>query len=124
MTKNTDAKDQVQEKTGESLPGHHIAFKMQLHKGFESEYKKRHDDLWPELEDLLKSTGISEYSIFLDESTNSLFAFMKARDLNAVTEMSAHPVMKKWWAYMKDLMEVNEDHSPVTIPLKEVFYLR
>ncbi len=77
-----------------------IAFKMKLHKGFEAEYKKRHDALWPELEYLLKSTGISEYSIFLDEATNSLFGFMKADNLNALNDLPAHPIMKKWWAYV------------------------
>ncbi len=59
----------------EGLGGFRIAFKMQLYKGFEDEYKKRHDALWPDLEQLLKSRGISEYSIFLDETTNSLFGF-------------------------------------------------
>ena len=43
-----------------------IAFKMQLFKGYEEEYKKRHDEIWPELQQLLKETGISDYSIFLD----------------------------------------------------------
>ncbi len=99
------------------------AFKMKLHKGFEAEYKKRHDALWPELEYLLKSTGISEYSIFLDEATNSLFGFMKADNLNALNDLPAHPIMKKWWAYMKDIMETNDDNSPVSLSLEEVFYL-
>jgi L-rhamnose mutarotase len=94
-----------------------------LHKGFEAEYKKRHDALWPELEYLLKSTGISEYSIFLDEATNSLFGFMKADNLNALNDLPAHPIMKKWWAYMKDIMETNDDNSPVSLSLEEVFYL-
>lgn len=100
-----------------------IAFKMQLHKGFEAEYKKRHDELWPELEHLLKSNGISEYSIFLDETTNSLFGILKADDIKLIDNLPAHPVMQKWWLYMKDIMESNSDNSPVTIPLKEVFYL-
>jgi L-rhamnose mutarotase len=100
-----------------------IAFKMKLHKGFETEYKKRHDELWPELQQLLKSSGISEYSIFLDEETNILFGVMKAEDPAALNNLPANPVMKKWWAYMKDIMETNSDSSPVSIPLKEVFYL-
>ena len=57
-----------------------VAFKMKLHKGFEEEYKKRHDELWPELEELLKETGISEYSIFLDRETNILFGVLKAEN--------------------------------------------
>ena len=105
------------------LERHRIAFKMKLYKGFEEEYKRRHDALWPDLEHLLKSTGISEYSIFLDETTNSLFGVMKADNLNALNNFPSHPIMKKWWAYMKDIMETNEDNSPVSISLKEVFYL-
>jgi L-rhamnose mutarotase len=100
-----------------------VAFKMQLHKGFEAEYHKRHEALWPDLELLLKQTGISEYSIFLDETTNSLFGVLKAEDPKALDNLPAQPVMKKWWAYMKDIMESNPDNSPVSIPLKEVFYL-
>lgn len=100
-----------------------VAFKMQLHKGFEAEYRKRHDALWPELEQLLRATGISEYSIFLDETTNSLFGFLKIKDKAALDNLPAHPVMQKWWAYMKDIMESNPDNSPVSIPLQEVFYL-
>lgn len=102
---------------------HRVAFKMKLHKGFEQEYKKRHDALWPELEQLLKTTGICEYSIFLDEETNSLFGILKIQDPKALDNLPEQPVMKKWWAYMKDIMESNPDNSPVSIPLNEVFYL-
>lgn len=100
-----------------------VAFKMQLHKGFEAEYKKRHDAIWPEVRDLLKLTGISDYSIFLDTTTNSLLGILKASNPVLLDELPAHPAIKKWWAYMKDIMETNEDNSPVSIPLKEVFYL-
>lgn len=100
-----------------------LAFKMKLNPGFENEYKKRHDELWPELKQLLKSTGISEYSIFLDAETNILFGVLKAENPAALDNLPAEPVMQRWWAYMKDIMESNEDNSPVNIPLKEVFYL-
>ncbi len=100
-----------------------IAFKMKLFKGYEDEYKKRHDAVWPELKELLKETGISDYSIFLDEETNSLFGVLKAQESLKPEELPHHPVMKKWWDYMKDIMETNSDNSPVSIPLKEVFYL-
>jgi L-rhamnose mutarotase len=100
-----------------------VAFKMKLFKGFEEEYTKRHDALWPELEQLLKKTGISEYSIFLDKETNSLFGILKIDDPKALDNLPEQPVMKKWWAHMKDIMESNPDNSPVSIPLNEVFYL-
>ena len=100
-----------------------IAFKMQLFKGFEEEYKKRHDEIWPELHALLKESGVSGYSIFLDETTNNLFAVLHADDPALLNNLPEHPVMQKWWKYMADLMETNPDNSPVQIPLKEIFYL-
>jgi L-rhamnose mutarotase len=100
-----------------------VAFTMKLHKGYEVEYKRRHDTIWAELTALLKDTGIEEYSIFLDENTNMLFAYLKIKNSDAMQNLSNHPVMQQWWNYMKDIMETNSDASPVSIPLKEVFYM-
>lgn len=100
-----------------------VAFKMKLFPGFEQEYKKRHDAIWPELSALLKETGVSEYSIFLDEETNSLIGVLKVTNKALLDTLPAKTLMQKWWAYMGDIMESNADNSPVSIPLKEVFYL-
>ncbi len=102
---------------------HRIAFKMQLFTGFEEEYQKRHDEIWPELHALLKETGISDYSIFLDETTNILIGVLKADDPKLLDNLPSHPVIQKSWKYMGDIMESNPDNSPVQIPLQEVFYL-
>ena len=96
---------------------------MKLHKGFEEEYKRRHDAIWTALKELLHATGISDYSIFMDRETNTLFAILKIEDEQQLNELPQHPEMQRWWAFMKDIMETNEDNSPVSIPLKEVFYL-
>lgn len=95
---------------------------MKLHKGFEEEYRRRHDAIWPELQTLLQETGIREYSIFLEEQTLTLFAILQIADPKQLDSLPGHPVMQRWWAYMRDIMESNPDNSPVTIPLKEVFY--
>lgn len=100
-----------------------IAFKMKLYAGQTAEYKRRHDQLWPEMKQLLKQTGIEDYSIFLDEETSYLFGVLKISNPDAMNDLPNHPIMKKWWAYMKDIMESNPDNSPLSIPLKEVFYL-
>ena len=100
-----------------------IAFEMKLFVGNEVEYKKRHDEIWPELATLLKTTGISEYSIYLNEETGSLFGVMKVQDELALATLSQHPIMQKWWTYMKDLMLTHPNHSPVSIPLTNIFYL-
>lgn len=100
-----------------------VAFKMKLFPGKEEEYKKRHDEIWPELQKLLKEQGISEYSIFLDEETQSLFGVLKITDPNNLNNLPNTEIMKRWWSYMSDIMESNPDNSPVSMPLKEVFYL-
>ncbi len=102
---------------------HRIAFKMKIFSGCEEEYKRRHEQLWPDLQQLLKDAGIHDYSIFFDETTNSLFGVMKAEDKAKLAALPSHPVMQKWWKYMADIMETNADHSPVQTQLKEVFYL-
>lgn len=100
-----------------------LGFKMYLHKGQEEEYRKRHGEIWPELSELLKETGIGNYSIFLDEETHILFGVLECNDEARYADLPHHPIMKKWWFYMKDLMKTNEDFSPVSIPLEEVFFL-
>ncbi|HYW35219.1 MAG TPA: L-rhamnose mutarotase [Balneolaceae bacterium] len=99
------------------------AFKMKLKPGCEEEYKKRHDEIWPELKELLKKSGISDYSIFLDEETSTLFAVQKVEEGQGANHIGEQKIMQKWWEYMADLMETNEDDSPVAIPLKEVFHM-
>lgn len=100
-----------------------IAFRMQLKKGYEAAYRKRHQEIWPELSGLLKSYGISEYSIFLEPDSLQLFGFLKISDAVQLEKLPDEPVMKRWWTYMKDLMECHENHAPVSFPLEEVFYL-
>ena len=100
-----------------------VAFKMKLNPGQAEEYKKRHDELWPELKKLLKENGISDYSIFLDEETNILFAVQKQDGNGSSQDLGTTEIVQKWWAYMADIMETNSDNSPVTVSLKSVFYM-
>lgn len=100
------------------------AFKMKLKKGFEEEYKRRHDELWPDLEKALKEAGIHDYSIFLDEETLTLFAVQKLEPGHTSSQLPEHPAVKRWWKYMADIMDTNPDNSPVSTPLTEVFYLK
>ncbi len=98
------------------------AFKMKLKPGFEAEYKRRHDEIWPELESVLSEAGIEDYSIFLDEETLTLFAVQKLKPDATHQDLPQHPIVKKWWAYMADIMDTHPDNEPVSTPLKEVFH--
>lgn len=98
-----------------------IAFCMTLYPGKEEQYRKRHDQIWPEMVRVLKAAGVSNYSIFLLDTT--LFAYAEIEDIDKWNDLPNQDVVKKWWAYMKPLMETNPDSSPVSSFLKEIFHL-
>ncbi|KQW27190.1 L-rhamnose mutarotase [Rhizobium sp. Root274] len=99
------------------------AFKMKLNPGMEAEYRKRHDEIWPELVTLLHEAGISDYSIHLDPETNILFGVLSRPADHKMADLPHHPVMKRWWAHMADIMQSNPDNSPVAVDLVPVFHL-
>jgi L-rhamnose mutarotase len=100
-----------------------VAFKMKVNPEAIEVYKKRHDELWPELHQLLKDAGISEYSIFYDVETHILFAFQKQEGDLGSQELGKTEIVKKWWKFMADIMETNPDSSPVSTSLEEVFFM-
>lgn len=99
------------------------AFRMKLLPGMEAEYRKRHDEIWPELKALLAEAGVSDYSIHLDRETNTLFAVLDRAENHGMASLPDHPVMRRWWAHMADIMETNPDNSPVATELVTVFHL-
>ena len=99
------------------------AFKMYLKPGCEAEYIRRHNEVWLELKQLLKDTGVSDYSIFFDRQTNLLFGYQTVSGDVSSQDLRDNPIVKRWWAYMADIMDTNPDLSPVSVPLLEVFHL-
>jgi L-rhamnose mutarotase len=99
------------------------AFRMRLYPGAEDEYRRRHDEIWPELVALLKEAGISDYSIHLDRETHTLFGVLWRREDHGMADLPSHPVMRRWWAHMADIMETRPDDEPVAVPLVTVFHM-
>jgi L-rhamnose mutarotase len=99
------------------------AFVMSVNVGSEAEYKRRHNSIWPELERLLKAHGVSNYSIFLHRETRQLFAYAEIEDETRWAAIASTPECRRWWKYMADVMPHNDDDSPVTADLREVFHL-
>ena len=99
------------------------AFKMQLNPGMEEEYRRRHNEIWPELVGLLKEAGVEDYSIHLDRETGILFGILWRQENHRMADLPDHPVMKRWWAHMADIMATNPDNSPVAKPLVTVFHM-
>ena len=100
-----------------------LAFKMKLNEGHSEEYEKRHNPIWPELEQVLVNHGVLSYSIFLEKESNNLFGYAEIEDLKKWEEIANTEICQKWWIYMAPLMEVNEDKSPVSKDLIEVFHI-
>jgi len=106
------------------MPGmEKYAFKMKLNAGAADEYKRRHDAIWPELVALLRETGVSDYSIHLDEETDTLFGVLWRRGGHTMDRLPDHPVMRRWWTMMRDIMETKPDGEPVATPLKLMFHM-
>jgi L-rhamnose mutarotase len=100
------------------------AFLMTLKPGTWIEYEKRHNPIWPELQQVLKDHGVRNYSIYFDRSTNRrLFAYAEVESEELWRRIADTDVCRRWWEYMKDLMQTNEDYSPVAADLDEVFHL-
>ncbi len=96
---------------------------MQLKPGAQEEYKRRHDQIWPELKAELRKSGISDYSIYLDHETLRLFAIQRLADDETSGLLPQSPIVREWWEMMKDLMETNPDNSPKIWPLTEMFHM-
>jgi L-rhamnose mutarotase len=99
------------------------AFRMQLKPGAAAEYRRRHDEIWPELANVLRAAGIHDYSIFLDEETLHLFAVLKLRPDHTRDQLPGLPVMQRWWDYMADLMVTGPGTRPREWPLTPMFHL-
>lgn len=101
-----------------------IAFRMNLFPGQAAEYRKRHDEIFPELATALKDAGVSDYSIWLDAESYHLFGILTLSDDNTLDQLPDQEITKRWWAHMADIMAADADNVPVQIPLKRVFYLK
>ena len=100
-----------------------IAFKMKLNPGMKAEYIRRHAGIWPELKKLLTDAGVSDYTIFLDEETNTLFGVQKTSGEGGSQDLGKLEIVQRWWKHMADIMETNPDNSPLTVPLEKGWHM-
>lgn len=96
---------------------------MKLYPNKKDEYIKRHNPIWEDLQAVLKTHGVSNYSLFLDEETNILFGYAEIEDEQQWNNIANTNICQKWWHYMSDLMETNPDNSPKSSNLIEVFHI-
>jgi L-rhamnose mutarotase len=99
------------------------AFVMKVRPTAHDEYRRRHDAIWPELAAALREHGVGSYSIFLDPARSLLFAYVELASIERWQAIARTTVCRRWWAFMRDIMETNPDESPVSEDLTEVFHL-
>jgi L-rhamnose mutarotase len=100
-----------------------LCFTFDIRPGTEAEYKKRHDEIWPEMVAALRGAGIRNYSIFRDGST--LFAYLEVEDLERMQRALAHdPTNARWQEYMRGMISLDVDPAtgfPRQLP--EMFHM-
>jgi L-rhamnose mutarotase len=99
------------------------AFVMTVHAGAETEYERRHQPIWRELEEVLLKHGVKTYSIFLDAETRQLFAYVEFTSEAEWQAIARTEMCQRWWNHMAELMPSHPDNSPITRELREVFHL-
>jgi L-rhamnose mutarotase len=99
------------------------AFVMSVNEGCEKEYERRHNPIWPELEQTLREHGVHNYSIFLHPETRQLFGYAEIESEERWAAIAQTDVCRRWWAAMRELMPSNPDNSPVSVDLKNVFHI-
>lgn len=99
------------------------AFVMSVHAGCDAEYERRHNPIWPELEQTLRTHGVTNYTIFLHPDTRQLFACVEFTSEAQWQAIAQTDVCQRWWRHMADIMPAKADRSPVSQELREVFHL-
>ncbi len=98
----------------------HYAWVLEVRPGYEDEYKRRHDAIWPEMVEALTKAGIRNYNIFRHGLT--LFGYFETDDLDAtVAALRDDPVNARWGEWMGPIMKIEVDPSrgcPVLLPLQ------
>ncbi|MEE0867661.1 MAG: L-rhamnose mutarotase [Clostridia bacterium] len=87
------------------------AWKGKIVEGKLAEYKKRHDEIWPEMKAVLREAGIRNYSIW--NVGDELFGYYECDSIEHASRVQAESeVVARWDEYMKDILIMEKD--PVT----------
>ena len=97
-----------------------FAWVLEIRPGYEDEYKKRHEEIWPEMVDMLRNSGVRNYSIFRHGLT--LFGYFETDDLEqTIAAINASDVNSRWGEYMPPIMKIEIDSQrnfPFLLPLQ------
>ena len=98
------------------------AWRARVHDGMIDEYIRRHDEIWPEMKEVLCEAGIKNYTIWLQG--NELFGYYECElgIEHAARVQGESPVVDKWNEYMKDVMTmIFDERTGAQEPMRQVF---
>ena len=98
----------------------HFAWILEVRPGYEEKYKKRHEKIWPEMIQMLKESGVRNYSIFRHGLT--LLGYFETDNLkNTISSINQSEINRKWGEYMAPIMKIeidSERNFPYLLPLQ------
>jgi L-rhamnose mutarotase len=96
------------------------AWVLEIRPGYEEEYVRRHQEIWPEMIEALRSAGIRNYSIFRHGLT--LFGYFETDDIEETQRYLANDeTNRRWSEWMDPIMKVDIDPAtdfPYLLPLQ------
>lgn len=99
------------------------AFSLKIKTGVKEEYKRRHDEIWPEMRQMLADAGLRNYSIWM-MGDDMLFGYYETDDDDyAVRFQAESKIGQKWEAYMADMLETRTMPDGTVQPCKEALDL-
>ena len=99
------------------------AFRMQLKPGMAEEYRRRHDEIWPELVEAIKDAGISNYTLFRRGLQVIAYAECEPDVAAAFGKVGATEVNARWAAWFEDVIVALTDESGNLFRAEEVWHL-
>jgi L-rhamnose mutarotase len=100
-----------------------VCFTFDLYEGAEAEYKKRHDEIWPELVTAIKEAGFANYSLFRRGTQIVAYAEVSPDLQTALGKLGTSEYNAKWATWFEDLIVNLTDAKGRLMSMTEVWHL-
>lgn len=100
-----------------------VCFTFELYEGAEDEYKRRHDEIWPDLVADIKAAGFSNYSLFRRGSQIVAYAEVSPDLETAMGALASSEANGRWAAWFEDLIVNLTDSQGRLMSMQEVWHL-
>jgi|SRR4051794_31714443 L-rhamnose mutarotase len=100
-----------------------FCFMFEIKPGTEDEYKRRHDEIWPELVDVIKGAGVSNYSLFRRGTQIVAYCECEPDVATAFGKIGESEANGRWSEYFEDVIVSLTDEDGELRVAQEVWHL-